>query len=198
VIRLMVRWEASGFCSVTFPSSGLWREFSFNPIITSMNPQFRFVCKTVDDTKALAAVIGRAVKGGEVIEFHSDLGGGKTTFVKGLAQGMGVTDVVQSPTFVISQLHKGDRGLELHHFDFYRLTEAGVMSAELAESLAQPNAVVAVEWGEIVADVLPKEVMSVTLATPQAEDRVISLVCPSKYDHIRQTLQNYQHNRKIA
>lgn len=163
-----------------------------------MSHQFQFVCKTVDETKALAAIIGGAVKGGEVIEFYSDLGGGKTTFAKGLGEGMGVDDVVQSPTFVISQLHKADRGLELHHFDFYRLNEAGVMSAELAESLAQPNAVVAVEWGDIVHDVLPKDVIKISLSTPQDEDRVIRIDCPPKFDHIRQALQNYQQNRKVA
>jgi tRNA threonylcarbamoyladenosine biosynthesis protein TsaE len=184
---------------MAFPSFGdLAQDGVYLYNYSPMNPQLQFVCKTVDDTKALAAVIGRAVRGGEVIEFHSDLGGGKTTFVKGLADGMGVQDVVQSPTFVISQLHKADRGLELHHFDFYRLTEPGVMRAELAESLTQPNVVVAVEWGDLVADVLPKEGISITLSTPKDEERVISIVCPGKFDHIRQALQNYQQNRKIA
>ena len=78
-----------------------------------------FVCRSAEETKKLAATIGSVVRGGEILAFHSDLGGGKTTFVKGLAQGMGVKDIVQSPTFTLSQLHKADRGLELHHYDFY-------------------------------------------------------------------------------
>src|ERR1700738_2881383 len=88
---------------------------------------FNFTCTTATDTQALAKTIGAAVKGGDVFAFKSDIGGGKTTFVKGLAVGMGVTDVVQSPTFTISQIHQAKRGLELHHFDFYRLNDAGVM-----------------------------------------------------------------------
>lgn len=158
-----------------------------------MNEQFQFICKTSDDTKALAAIIGAACKGGEVLEFKSDLGGGKTTFVKGLARGMGIQNIVQSPTFTLSQLHKASRGRELHHFDFYRLNDAGVMRAELAESLAQPNVVVAVEWGDIVHDVLAAERLTITIAlAPEDESRVIRIACPKAYDHIAKTLYKYQ------
>ncbi|HVI68931.1 MAG TPA: tRNA (adenosine(37)-N6)-threonylcarbamoyltransferase complex ATPase subunit type 1 TsaE [Magnetospirillaceae bacterium] len=160
------------------------------------NPQFQFTCKTVLDTQNLAAAIGRIIKGGDVIEFTSDLGGGKTAFVKGLALGMGVTDVVQSPTFMLSILHKADRGLELHHFDFYRLHEAGIMSAELAESLQQINAVTAVEWGDIVHDVLPPYRMSVNITVPTEETRVISF--SNAPQHIAKALYDYQQNKHIA
>ena len=160
--------------------------------------ELKFVCDTTDDTKLLARQLGTAVKGGEVLAFHSDLGGGKTTFVKGLAQGMGVTDLVQSPTFTINQLHKAERGLELHHFDFYRLEDPGIMSAELAESLAQNNSVVAVEWGDIVHDILPKECITVTLHTNDDESRAVTINVPKKFSAVIKTLQNYQQNRKLA
>lgn len=160
---------------------------------------FKFNCSTADDTKALAAELGHYVKGGEVVEFISDLGGGKTTFVKGLAVGMGVTDVVQSPTFTLSQLHRAARGLELHHFDFYRLDDAGVMAAELAESLSQNNAVVAVEWGEIVHNVLPKERLTVKISSQKTGDeRVIAIHCPAKFDYLAEPLRRYQQNRNLA
>lgn len=157
---------------------------------------FTFACPAVDDTQALAAAIGGAVKGGDVIELSSDLGGGKTTFVKGLARGMGVQDVVQSPTFTISQIHRAGRGLELHHFDFYRLNEPGVMRAELAESLAQPNAVVAIEWGDIVHDILPESRLSAHLSVPQGETRVITIKVSQEY--IAKVLYNYQHRGRFA
>lgn len=156
---------------------------------------FTFTCKTVDNTQSLAAAIGGVVKGGEVLAFHSDLGGGKTAFVKGLAKGMDVTGVVQSPTFTISQIHMAGRGLELHHYDFYRLGEAGVMSAELAESLAQPNAVVAIEWGDIVRSVLPEHYIHVTLRTQDNEARLVTIECPPADGHIIKALQDYQQNR---
>lgn len=143
---------------------------------------FIFYCPTTEDTKALASKVGHALRGGEVIELLSDLGGGKTTFVKGLARGVGVESVVQSPTFAISQIYKANNGLELHHFDFYRLTEPGIMAAELAESLAQTNAVTVVEWGEMVHDILPKDRITVSLSVPgNDEKRKICISCRQKY-----------------
>lgn len=162
-----------------------------------MKHNFTFSCPTIADTQALGAVIGGAVQGGDVLEFTSDLGGGKTTFVKGLGKGMGVTDVVQSPTFTLSQLHKADRGLELHHFDFYRLDEPGVMSAELAESLHQPNVVTAIEWGDIVHNILPQDRVTIHISVAQNDEtRIITIDCPK--EHIAQALYNYQQNGRIA
>jgi len=159
-------------------------------------PTFTFAAPTVADTQALAQVMGEVIKGGDVIELTSDLGGGKTTFMKGFARGMGVTEVVQSPTFNISLIHKGGRGLELHHFDFYRLHEPGVMRAELAESLAQPNAVVAIEWSDIVHDILPAQRITVHLTVPQDETRVIKITC--EQDYIVKVLAQHQQNRHVA
>lgn len=161
-----------------------------------MQTAFTFSCPTIADTQALAAIIGGAVKGGDVFELTSDLGGGKTTFTKGLAKGMGVEDLVQSPTFTISQLHKAAHGLELHHFDFYRLTEPGVMRQELAESLAQPNVVTVIEWGEIMHNILPDHRITVKLSVPKDETRAIEITCPQ--EHIAKALYNYQHTGKIA
>lgn len=149
-----------------------------------------FVCKTTADTQDLAKTIGAHVRGGDVFAFKSDIGGGKTTFVKGLAAGMGVTDVVQSPTFTISQLHNAAHGLELHHFDFYRLSDAGIMRAELAESLSQPNAVVAIEWGDIVHDILPNDEIIVDLKNDSNDDtRYISITIPDDKQHVSTVLK---------
>lgn len=157
---------------------------------------FTFVASSVADTQALAEVIGQVVKGGEVFELTSDLGGGKTTFTKGFARGMGITEVVQSPTFNISLIHRGANDLELHHFDFYRLTEPGVMRAELAESLEQPNAVVVIEWGDIVHDILPQDRVTINLSVPEEEKRIIKINCAQ--DYIAKSLYNYQQNGHIA
>lgn len=159
-------------------------------------PTFTFVAPTIADTQAVAEAMGRVVRGGEVIELTSDLGGGKTTFMKGFARGMGVTEVVQSPTFNICLIHKGSNDRELHHFDFYRLTEPGIMRAELAESLAQPNAVVAIEWGDMVHDILPADRISIGISVPEEEKRVITITC--EQEHVAKALYDYQHNGHVA
>lgn len=119
-------------------------------------------------TERLAEQIGGRLKGGEVIELISDLGGGKTTFVRGLARGLASSDHVSSPTFKISNVYASPT-LELHHFDFYRLPEAGIIADELAEVIGQPDTVVVVEWGALVHGVLPEERLKITI-TPTGED----------------------------
>jgi tRNA threonylcarbamoyladenosine biosynthesis protein TsaE len=96
------------------------------------------------------------------------LGGGKTTFVRGLARGLGSSDIVSSPTFTLSKDYKAGDTM-LRHFDFYRLREPGVLRDQLQESLAEENTITVVEWGNIVADVLPSSKMSVEFK-PTAND----------------------------
>ena len=115
-----------------------------------------------EDTFGLGVKLGKKCKGREVFVLSSDLGGGKTTFTKGLAKGLGSTDTVSSPTFTVSQVYKCRDNLYLHHFDFYRLHEAGVVSHELTEVLDDPNAIIVIEWGDIVSDVLPQEHITVS------------------------------------
>ncbi len=89
-----------------------------------------------------------------VIELVGDVGVGKTTFTRGLAKGLGVTESVTSPSFTISKRYAFPGG-ELVHYDFYRLDDPGIMRDELAETLSEPNSVVVVEWGGDVAELLP-------------------------------------------
>lgn len=160
--------------------------------------EFTFKTETLDQTQALAEALGRALRGREVIEFISDVGGGKTTFVKGLAKGLEISDTVQSPTFTISRIYNGRDNLELHHFDFYRLNEPGVVADELAESLAQPNVIVAVEWGEIVHDVLPVHRMTIHLTSLGETERKITITTPAGLGHVDEALATYNQQGKMA
>lgn len=114
-----------------------------------------------------------------MIELVGDLGSGKTQFVRGLAKGIGSTDAVQSPSFTISRVYRGkaqrQRTLELHHFDFYRLDDPGVVGAELHEALQDPDSVVAVEWGETAEKILPKDRLRVEFETVADNKRKIIL-----------------------
>lgn len=89
-----------------------------------------------------------------VIELVGDVGTGKTTFTRGLAEGLGITEPVTSPSFTISKRYAFPGG-ELVHYDFYRLDDPGIMREELDETLATPDTVVVVEWGGDVTDLLP-------------------------------------------
>ncbi len=92
-----------------------------------------------------------------VIELVGDVGAGKTTFVRGLAEGLGVKEPVTSPSFTISKTYALPEGGRLVHYDFYRLPEPGLMADDLAENLADEKNVIVIEWGESVNDLLPKK-----------------------------------------
>ncbi len=137
------------------------------------------ITNSAADTEQLAERIGQRLKGGEVNELVSDLGGGKTTFVRGLARGFGSSDKVASPTYTISKVYKkGDH--ELHHFDFYRLQEAGLISHELAEVIGDPACTVVVEWGDVVHDVLPPNRLKVSIGRIGEEERKICFEYPQE------------------
>ncbi len=112
------------------------------------------------------------------------MGGGKTTFTRGLARGLGVKSVVTSPTFTISKVYPAKRGLELHHFDLYRLDDPGIITMELAESLNSEKAVVVIEWAYSVRGVLPDSRLSIHIATESLDKRRITI----KYSSIHRTL----------
>ena len=91
-----------------------------------------------------------------VIELVGDVGAGKTTFVRGLAQGLGIEEPLSSPSFTISRFYQGDK-VTLTHYDFYRLEDPGLMVEDLAESITDENNVTVIEWGQSIADILPPD-----------------------------------------
>ena len=132
----------------------------------------------------LGAKIGSHLKGGEVFELIGDVGAGKTTFVKGLACGLGIDDDVQSPSFTINRRYNTTKGITLNHYDFYRLSDAGIMSMEIAESLSDPNNITVIEWSENVKDALPNDRIIVKIDYLADEGRSISIDMPEKNSYL--------------
>lgn len=138
---------------------------------------------SADQTVQIGENIGRMLKGGEIIELISDLGGGKTTFTRGLAHGAGSPDHVASPTFTVSKVYKTQH-FDIHHFDFYRLQEAGIMEHELHDLLDDPKSVIVVEWGDIVQHILPDERLTVEIMQTDAESRDIQISYPPSLKYL--------------
>lgn len=90
------------------------------------------------------------------IELVGDVGTGKTTLTRGIAEGLGIKEVVTSPSFTISKVYAFPGG-RLVHYDFYRLGDPGLMSEDLLESIGDEQTVTVVEWANSVADLLPEK-----------------------------------------
>lgn len=133
-----------------------------------------------------------------VFELIGDVGAGKTTFTRGLAEGLGVGEPVTSPSFTISKRYafpisetlkspekccknyntNNTKTLDgqLIHYDFYRLDDPGIMRDELAEALAEPNSIIVVEWGSDVADLLPADKVRLEITLCEDGSRTVKIV----------------------
>lgn len=118
------------------------------------------------ETMALSLVFASELKPGDVVAMSGELGAGKTHFVKGAAKHFGIKSAqVVSPTFSLLKAHQG-RKVEIYHFDFYRLK--GLVELEKTgyrDCIIQDNAVVFVEWPEIVEETWPDFTHAVVINT---------------------------------
>ena len=129
---------------------------------------------STDEMIAFGEEIGRQISEGMVLELVGDVGAGKTTFTKGLAKGLGISETVQSPTFTISRVYEGEK-LTLSHYDFYRLNDYGIMEMELAENLSNPKNVTVVEWAGDLAEILPKKHLKLVFESSSKNQRKVKV-----------------------
>lgn len=139
-------------------------------------------------TEKLGERIGQNLKGGEAIELVSDLGGGKTTLVRGIAKGAGSTDRVASPTFTVNKEYQA-KNFRIVHYDFYRLQDAGIMAHELAESLEDPKKVTVVEWADIVQDILPANKITINIRSTGDDSRRLDISSTSATGYVLEGIE---------
>jgi tRNA threonylcarbamoyladenosine biosynthesis protein TsaE len=109
---------------------------------------------SAEETRALAAAFASGLPADATVALHGDLGAGKTTWVQGMATGLGITEPVTSPTFTIYNLHRG-RGRMLAHLDAYRLGTAQEADALLIEEFLVSPWCLAIEWPERIPSWVP-------------------------------------------
>lgn len=128
--------------------------------------QFTGWSRSSEETRRWANDLAQHLKPGDVLALEGDLGAGKTTFTKGLAQGLGVKRTVNSPTFTIVKEYVGR--LPFYHIDAYRLEDAG---EELGfEEYLEGGGVTVVEWPTRIDDLLPSEILWIELKRLKRED----------------------------
>ena len=144
--------------------------------------EFIIETHSADETEALGRVLGELARAGLYVALCGELGGGKTTFVRGLAAGLGVTGRVASPTYVLMREYQGR--VPLFHCDFYRLEQGGdVTELELEECLAQ--GVVAAEWADLFPWPPGAEVISLHFEwAGEATRRIVMRAIPKTLDLI--------------
>jgi tRNA threonylcarbamoyladenosine biosynthesis protein TsaE len=154
-----------------------------------MQRSLSVVTRSPEETRILGASLAPSLLPGDVISLSGDLGAGKTVFVQGLATALGVTDRVTSPTFTI--LHEYDGRFPIMHLDVYRLDSFQEILDLGFEEFFDPRAVVLIEWGDAVEQLLPRRHLRIELRRsddPEADDDRAVVFKPRGEDWVRKVL----------
>ena len=137
---------------------------------------------SADETQALGTKLAKRLQPGDVIAFFGDLGAGKTALTRGIAQGLGITDIVTSPTYTIVNEYLTGR-LPLFHFDMYRLGSSDELFDIGWEDYLARGGVCAVEWSENVEDALQGAIRITIEKDPfEADTRRITIEGGSRFE----------------
>ena len=132
-----------------------------------------FLTNSPAETEAVGAALGKIIPAGTVIAYRGDLGAGKTAFTRGLARGLGCSELVTSPTYTIVNEYLGGR-LPLFHFDMYRLASSDDLWDIGWEDYLERGGVCAMGWSENVADAM-EDAITVTIDKLGEESRRITM-----------------------
>ena len=134
-----------------------------------------FIADTEADTRALGLSIADAADPGDIVALVGDLGPGKTALTKYIAEGLGVTEEVISPTFTIVKEYRSGR-LPLYHFDVYRLSGPEEFYSAGAEDYIEDSGLSVIEWADIVADALPEDALLIHIQYADEGRRSITVL----------------------
>ncbi len=115
-----------------------------------------------EDTFAIGEKLGREALPGQLFTLTGDLGVGKTVLTQGFAEGLGIQEPVNSPTFTIVQVYESGR-LPLYHLDVYRIGDPEEMEEIGYEDYFYGGGVCIVEWADLITELLPPEYMRITI-----------------------------------
>lgn len=152
----------------------------------------KYISKSSVQTLELGKKIGKLLEAGMVIALEGDLGGGKTTFTKGIAKGLGIKEEITSPSFTLEKIYqitKNNKQITgLYHFDFYRIDNPlDMVNYELIEAINDPSGVVVVEWAEKIETELPKEKLIIKFHYLGENERELEFVAEGeKYQKLLQ------------
>jgi tRNA threonylcarbamoyladenosine biosynthesis protein TsaE len=149
--------------------------------------------RSVEETRDVGRAVSALARPADIVVLAGDLGAGKTAFVQGFGQGLGVTDRITSPTFTLVHVYDGGR-LPVHHLDVYRLEQLSeAVDLGLAEML-DDGGVVLIEWGDAITPVLPHDYLEVRLTFGEGDDdrtlavRSVGQSWAGRLDHLHAAL----------
>ena len=126
------------------------------------------------ETKALAARFARALRGGEIVFLRGPIGAGKTVFVKGIAQALGLKSSPTSASFSLMKEYKNKK-FRLFHIDLFRLEENEVFNLGFEEMLEDEKAIILAEWPDPIRHLLPQDRLEMDFILKEGDERDIQV-----------------------
>lgn len=131
--------------------------------------------KNEEDTRAFGKRLGAELAAGSVVALSGDLGTGKTALTKAIAEGLGVRELITSPTFTIVQEYHSGR-LPLYHFDVYRVNDPDELCEIGYEEYFYGQGVCVVEWADLIEELLPPDALKILITYGELpEERIYTI-----------------------
>lgn len=127
----------------------------------------QYLCKNLDELETIAQTLIESHPNDRLFAFHGQMGAGKTTFIKAVCSYLGCSEPVTSPTFAIVNEYQGSSGT-IYHFDFYRLKNSAEAINIGFDDYIYSNDYCLMEWPEIVEDIIPKNIVDVTISVDES------------------------------
>lgn len=143
----------------------------------------KVVTSSPEETIKFAESVGKKLKGGDVIAYVGGLGVGKTTFTRGLSIGLGIGDIVTSPTFALVNEYRSDSSnIMICHFDMYRITNSLDLETTGFYDYMNGRNILAVEWSENISDALPKNTIYIKITRLSENEREIEIIGDERFE----------------
>jgi len=136
-------------------------KYTQNNLIKKGENMYNFISKSEKDTINFAKGLASKLHKGDIIVLTGELGSGKTKFTQGFLEYFGLENEISSPTFTIVNEYNSNTGLNIYHFDVYRLADTDEFYAIGGDEYFE-NGICIIEWGELIKDALPKDYIHIT------------------------------------
>lgn len=133
---------------------------------------YTILSHSAEETQNLGSDFSKNLKRGSVMALYGELGSGKTQFIKGICKGLGVKEIVNSPTFIIVNEYESEKTGKIFHFDLFRIKSSDELLDLGFEDYLAADGLILIEWPELIEKILPADTNKIFLSHVDGNENV--------------------------